>query len=93
MRLRFLLILAPALAGAAHAAEPATSEEAMVKLCQGELDDQLFSGGPRGESFVTAQKIERGSDRVVVRLDVASGEGRRVSGSCIFRDGKLFDVK
>jgi len=80
------------MSAAAGAAAPAT-EEAMVEQCRGELEERLFAGGAHGESFITAQAVERQGDRVLVHLDVASGEGRRVSGTCIFKDGKLFDVK
>ncbi len=93
LRLLALLLLVPLSAGAARAAEPDASEQAMVKLCQGELEPRLFSGGAHGDAFVAAQNIERAGARVVIHLDLASGEGRRISGSCIFRDGKLFDVK
>jgi hypothetical protein len=92
MTLRLLLLLVPMMAAAAHAAD-STSEDKMVKTCQGELEPQLFSGGGHGESFIAAQNIEHRPDRIVIHLDLASGEGRRVSGSCVFRDGKLFDVK
>jgi hypothetical protein len=93
MTLRLLLAFALALAAAARAAEPARTEEAMVKLCRGELEERLFGAAAHGEAFITAQDIRRQPDQVVVRLDLASGEGRRIAGSCIFRDGKLFDVK
>jgi hypothetical protein len=87
------LLLSLASAGIAHAAEAAKSEDEMVKLCGRELEDRLFSGGPHGEAFITARDIEHQPDRIVIRLGLASGEGRAVTGSCIFRDGKLFDVK
>ena len=87
-----LLALALPLAGA-RAAEPPAGDDAMVRQCRGELEERLFGGAPHGEAFITAQDIQHQPDRVVVRLDVASGEGRRVAGTCIFKDGKLFDVK
>jgi len=95
MTSRSLLTLALVLAaaGTAHAAAPAQGEDEMVKRCRGELEERLFGGGAHGEAFITAQDIQRQPDRIVVRLDLASGEGRRTAGSCIFRDGKLFDVK
>jgi hypothetical protein len=93
LRLLLLLLLAPVLAAAAQAAEPEAGEPAMVKLCQSELEPRLFGGGAHGDAFIAAQSTERTGERVVIHLDLASGEGRRISGSCIFRDGKLFDVK
>jgi hypothetical protein len=79
--------------GAAQAGAGADSDDAMVGLCRGELSERLFSGGVHGESFITAQNIQRQGDRIAVRLELASGEGRKIAGTCIFRDGKLFDVK
>ncbi len=92
-RLLLLLSLPLLLAGVARAAETAQSEDDMVRLCRAQLEDRLFSGGAHGDAFVTAKSVEHRPDSVVVTLDLASGEGRRVKGSCIFRDGKLFDVK
>jgi hypothetical protein len=93
LRLLLLLSLPLLLAGVARAAETAQSEDDMVRLCRAQLEDRLFSGGAHGDAFVTAKSVEHRPDSVVVTLDLASGEGRRVKGSCIFRDGKLFDVK
>jgi hypothetical protein len=87
------LVLVLALAAAVRAAAPAQSEDEMVKQCRGELEARLFVDSPHGEAFITAQDVQHQPDRVVIRLDLASGEGRRIAGSCIFRDGKLFDVK
>jgi hypothetical protein len=91
MSSRSLLMLALLLALAAAA--PAPSEDEMVKQCRGELETRLFGDSPHGEAFITAQDVQHQPDRIVVRLDLASGEGRRIAGSCIFREGKLFDVK
>ena len=88
-----VLALVLAVAGAARAAAPASGEDEMVRQCRGALEQRLFGDGAHGEAFIAAQTVERRPDRVVVHLDLASGEGRRISGSCIFRDGKLFDVK
>ena len=92
-KILLLPILVLALAGTARAAEPAAADAPLVAQCRGELEERLFGTGPRGEAFITAQQIEHQADRVLVRLDLASGEGRRVAGTCIFKDGKLFDVK
>ncbi len=91
--LRLALVSAAVVAIAAPAAPTATSDEEMVKVCRGELEERLFTGGAHGEAFIVAQEIQRQADRIVVRLDLASGEGRKIAGACVFRDGKLFDVK
>ena len=65
----------------------------MITLCRGELEERLFGSNPHGEAFITARDIQHQPDRIVIRLDLASGEGRRIAGSCVFRDGTLFDVK
>lgn len=88
-----ILALVIVFAGGARAAEPAKSEEEMIRRCRGELEERLFGAAAHGEAFITAQDIEHQADRTVIRLDLASGEGRRIAGSCIFHDGKLFDVK
>ncbi len=90
---RFLLLSLLLLPGLARAADTAKEDEATVRLCRGELEQRLFGSGAHGDAFVTAQAIEHLPDRTVIRLSLASGEGRTVAGSCIFRDGKLFDVK
>lgn len=91
--LMLLPLLALLLAGIARAAAPATSEEAMVQRCRGELEERLFGSGAHGDTFVTAKAVERQGDAVVVTLSLASGEGRAIAGRCTFRDGKLFEVK
>jgi hypothetical protein len=58
-----------------------------------QLTERLFEGKALGETFTSKQTVERQSERVTVRLDLASGEGRSLSGTCIFRSGKLFDIK
>lgn len=94
MTIRLVLVL-PLLVAAAGMARAATSpgEDALVKQCAGELAGRLFGSGPRGEASITAQQVRRDGDRTIVELQLASGEGRTIAGSCVFRDGKLFDVK
>lgn len=87
------LFLLLAMAGDGRAAAPAPGDDALVTLCRGELETRLFSGGVKGEAFVTAQDIRHETERVSVHLALASGEGRTIAGTCIFRNGKLFDVK
>lgn len=93
IRLFLPLVLSLIVAGAAEAVQPAASDDYMVRLCRQELEARLFQGGTKGEAFVTAKEIHREGRGVTVHLALASGEGRTTAGSCIFRDGKLFDVK
>jgi hypothetical protein len=86
------LLLTAALCDA-HAAERVADEAEMLRVCSGELEERLFGAGPRGEAMIVGKDVAHEGERTVVRLDLASGEGRRISGSCVFRDGKLFDVK
>ena len=92
-RLLLASLLALASSTAAPAADPAAGEDDMVKRCSSELEEKLFGANSHGESFVTAKDIQHQGERIAVRLELASGEGRRVAGTCIFKDGKLFDVK
>jgi len=88
----FLVLAASATSVLAQAAETAKSEDDMLRLCRGALEERLFAGAT-GESVITAHDIQRQADRVTVRLTLASGEGRSLAGACIFRGDKLFDVK
>jgi hypothetical protein len=95
MTRRWLLLIAlmPIAAGLCRAAGPSMSEEDMIRLCRNELEDRLFAGTAHGETFVVAKELARGAERASLRLELASGEGRKIAGTCVFRDGKLFDLK
>ena len=90
---RSLLLLALLLPVGAGAAELARSDDDFVRICRADLEERLFAGAAHGETFIVAKALDRQGERVAVRLDLASGEGRKISGNCIFRDGKLFDVR
>jgi hypothetical protein len=77
----------------ARAADPVPSDDETIATCRKELTERLFEGKAHGETFISKQSVERQSERVVVKLDLGSGEGRSLSGTCIFRNGKLFDIK
>jgi hypothetical protein len=81
------------LSGLAYAAAPAPDDAALVTQCRKQLAPRLIAGGTPGDALITAKEIEHQGDRIIVRLSLASGEGRAVSGTCIFREGKLFDLK
>lgn len=91
-RPHFALALSLALVGAAVLTED--GDDGMVKQCRSALQDRLFAGAAaHGETFITAQQIKREAQGVSIHLELASGEGRQVAGTCIFRDSRLFDVK
>jgi hypothetical protein len=92
MRQCFLLLLLP-LSLASARADAVSSDDEMIATCRKELTERLFEGKAHGETFISKQTLERQSERVVVKLDLGSGEGRSLSGTCIFRNGKLFDIK
>jgi hypothetical protein len=77
----------------AWAGDLVPGDEEMLATCRKELTERLFEGKAHGEAFVSKQSLERQGERVNVRLDIASGEGRSLTGTCVFRDGKLFDIK
>ena len=87
--LLFLLLYLPS----ARAAEPTPGDDVMIATCRNELTERLFEGKSHGETFIAKQSVERQAERIAVKLNLASGEGRSVSGTCIFRNGKLFDIK
>jgi hypothetical protein len=87
-----LLVLLVSLPSA-RAADPVPSDDEMIATCREELTERLFEGKAHGETFISKQTIERQSERVLVKLDLGSGEGRSLSGTCTFRNGKLFDTK
>jgi hypothetical protein len=90
LRPKPVLALSLAVIGAAVLAR---NDDDMVKQCRAELENRLFGGATHGESIVTAQETKHEADRILVRLELASGEGRSFSGTCVFRDGQIFDVK
>jgi hypothetical protein len=88
----YLLLLLLSLPSA-RAADLAPSDDEMIATCRKELTERLFEGKSHGETFISKQSVERQTERAAVKLDLASGEGRSISGTCIFRNGKLFDIK
>ena len=89
--LRHLVVVLVLVLG--HGAAAAPSDDDLVKSCTDELKDRLFEGGAHGDVFIVGKDVQRQDARTLVHLDLASGEGRKISGTCIYRDGKLFDVK
>ena len=88
-------LVAAALALLPTAADAATPQDndALIRLCHEELAGRMSGGAAQGETFVVAQSIQREGERVSIRLEIASGEGRHIAATSVFRNGKLFDVK
>jgi hypothetical protein len=73
------------------ASQPSDADRPLVEACAHELGER--QGG--GHAFtVTAMETERPNEATVrVKLALTSGEGRLIQGTCVFRNGKLFDVR
>lgn len=86
-----IVFAAPALAQTAPEPE---AGRALVEACAHELAERQSGGGQSHAYTVSATEIERPNDTTVrVRLSLTSGEGRLIQGTCVFRNGKLFDVR
>lgn len=70
----------------------AEADRPLVDACAHELGERQGGGG---HAFtVTAADLERPNETTVrVKLALTSGEGRLIQGTCVFRNGKLFDVR
>lgn len=70
----------------------AEADKPLVDACAHELGERQGGGGHA--YTVTAADMERPNETTVrVKLALTSGEGRLVQGTCVFRNGKLFDVR
>ena len=78
-----------ALAGAA-AQRP---DAELIAACAQEAEERLFRGVTGHHGTVVAAGVTRSEKEDLVRVTVASGEGRSASASCKFRGGRLFDVR
>ncbi len=100
-RCRFLAVAFLVALGAgpvlAQTASPPTTalteaDKPLVDACAHELGERQSGGGHA--YTVTAADAERPNETTVrVKLALTSGEGRLVQGTCVFRNGKLFDVR
>src|SRR5579859_6413048 len=89
-----LLTLALAGAAAAAAATPVDGtqgNDALSAACAREIGERYLQAA-EDHLAVMHQAIARTAAEDQVKLTVATGEGRAVSATCTFRDGKLFDV-
>jgi hypothetical protein len=98
MRAIPISILAVLAAAAAALAGPvsAKSDAELIAACASEAEERLYSGQSGGQpghhAAVVAAAVTRGEPDDLVRVTVASGEGRSASVTCKFRGNRLFDV-
>ncbi len=85
-----LLAVVVAAPGVAEAAE--RTDDALVAECAKEAQERFYDGAAGDHLEVASRAVTRGAAEDVVKLALASGEGRTVRATCKFRGGKLFDV-
>jgi hypothetical protein len=76
--------------GSAGAADEKSDSE-LVAACAKEMRERFFESSA-SETIVSSSAITRGASEDIVRVALASGEGRILRATCKFRGGKLFDV-
>lgn len=81
-----LLSVAPA-----YAAD--LSDDQLIALCQGELKSRQPPGEVQSNTELVGSHVDRSEKQAVVDIQVTEAEGRRVTGRCIVRNGKVFDFK
>ena|SRR5450432_100598 len=64
----------------------------LVADCAKEVASRAFEGVAADHLLVSSSEVRRGETEDVVRIALASGEGRSARATCKFRGGKLFDV-
>ncbi len=64
----------------------------LIAECAKEVRDRFLDGAGEESIATSSSKVDRDRDEEVVRIALASGEGRTVRATCKFRSGKLFDV-
>jgi len=78
------------LAGPAAADQP--SDDALVAACAKEVRERFLPETAPDHVVVASSAVTRGAVEDLVRVSLASGEGRGARATCKFRGGKLFDV-
>ena len=92
--INFRLAIVAALLLAAHVAHAAdTSDAGLVALCQEELKSRQPAAEVQANTELVSSHVERTEKQAVVDIQVTEAEGRRVTGRCIVRNGKVFDFK
>ena len=78
--------------GTSAAGAEARSDADLVADCLSEVASRAFEGVAADHLLVSTSEVRHGEAEDVVRIAVASGEGRSARATCKFRGGKLFDV-
>jgi hypothetical protein len=86
------ILAAPWLLLEVSAAGDARPDSDLVTDCVKEVASRDFEGVAADDLLVSSSEVRRGATEDVVRIAVASGEGRNARATCKFRGGKLFDV-
>jgi hypothetical protein len=77
---------------AAAAGTDSRPDADLVADCVREVASRDFAGMPTDHLVVSSSDVKRGATEDLVRIALASGEGRSARATCKFRGGKLFDV-
>ena len=75
----------------AHAADMTDGE--LVAMCQEELKSRQPEAEVQSNTELVSSHVDRLERQIVVDIQVTEAEGRRVTGRCIVRNGKVFDFK
>ncbi len=65
----------------------------LITLCQEELKARQPEAEVQSNTELVSSHVERSDRQIVVDIQVTEAEGRRVTGKCIVRNGKVFDFK
>jgi hypothetical protein len=90
--LAVLILAGASLRDAAAAGTEMRPDAELVADCVRELASRAFEGVPADHLAVSSSEVKRGGTEDLVRVALASGEGRSARATCKFRGGKLFDV-
>jgi len=73
-------------------ADAARPDADLVADCVKEVASRAFEGVAAEHLLVSSSEVSHGETEDLVRIVLASGEGRSARATCKFRGGKLFDV-
>lgn len=65
----------------------------LIKMCQEELKSRQPEAEVQSNTELVSSHVDRLERQIVVDIQVTEAEGRRVTGKCIVRNGKVFDFK
>ena len=75
----------------ARAADMTDAE--LITMCQEELKSRQPPAEVQSNTELVSSHVDRLERQIVVDIQVTEAEGRRVTGKCIVRNGKVFDFK